>query len=429
MHRRIVGLTVFAAMLATALFAIPLAVAAARYLVADEHRELARTADEVALAVSGDLARTQHPSRLPATESDVGVAVYPATGSKLSGPGPTVPGALATAAVHGAVSSGRLSGSYAVAVPVSDGDTIAGAVLVTARPTQVYRRIAEAWLAMAVLAVLAVLAAWLLARRQARRLTRPLEALDAAAERLGAGDFSVRAEHSGIAEIDSVNTAVNSTAERLGELVDRERAFAADASHQLRTPLTGLRLGLEAALEDPDGDARAALRDALVSADRLDATVADLLALARDSSRRTKLLDARAFAGDLQERWHGVLAAEGRPLRIEVGPTVSTARMSSACARQILDVLLDNARQHGRGTVTVLLRDAGATLALEVTDEGPAIERTPDQVFERRSPNAAGTGIGLAFARSPAEAEGARLLLSSQNPPTFTLLMPAEPSP
>jgi len=91
--------------------------------------------------------------------------------------------------------------------------------------------------------------------------------------------------------------------------------------------------------------------------------------------------------------------------------------------------LLDNAAVHGRGAVTVSVRDAAGALAVDVADEGPGIEVADAELFVRRSSRAAGHGIGLALARSLAEAEGGRLRLTRPSPPTFTLLLPVQAPP
>jgi signal transduction histidine kinase len=421
-HRRIVGLTVFAAVLATCLFGIPLAVAAAHYFRVDEQRELERTADVTAVAVSADLGRARDESNLPAHEQGLQISVYNAAGTRVAGPGPVVAPAAVRGALRGATTSGDLSGRVAAAVPVSDGDAVVGAVLVTADHGQVYARIARAWSAMLALGVAAIGIAWSVARRLSRRIAGPVERLAQTAERLGDGDFNVRTEHAGIAEIDVANTSLDRTAERLGRLLERERAFSADASHQLRTPLTGLQLGLEAALDAPGADLRTALNDALETTRQLEATIADLLALARDKPRTAQPLDVNALMSDVRARWHGQLARADRPLRIEIDRSVPPTNLSRAAAITILDVMLDNALRHGRGSVTVTVRDAGGVVAIDVADEG-VIPIASAQLFRRRSAGDATTGIGLALARRLAEAEGGRLVLSAPHPSRFTLLV------
>jgi len=281
---------------------------------------------------------------------------------------------------------------------------------------------------MLALALGAVAIAWLIAHRLSRRIVGPVERLAVAAERLGDGDFSVRTAPSGIAEIDAANTALDRTAERLGDLVERERAFSADASHQLRTPLTGLQLGLEAALGTPDADLRLALGDALGTARQLESTVSELLALARDKPRGSQTLDIETLMNELRTRWNGLLAAAGRPLRIVVDRDIPHTCVSRAAVNQILDVLIDNAIRHGRGPVTVTVRDAEQALAIDVSNEGPPITGDPRELFRRRSADAEGTGIGLALARRLAESEGGRLVLSAPDAPRFTLLAPADNS-
>ncbi|HEY3716194.1 MAG TPA: HAMP domain-containing sensor histidine kinase [Jatrophihabitantaceae bacterium] len=423
MRRRIVGLAVMASVVALVLFAVPLGVVVARYFVSDERSELTKIADSLAVSVSGDLARQRDPTVTP--ERGTSVAVYNGAGRKVSGSGPDRANRLVQRALRGAESSGTTGGRLAAAVPVTDGDTVTGAVLATTTRSDVNGRIARAWAEMLGLGVVAVLITWLLARALSRRLARPIEQLAQATQRLGDRDFTVRTTAAGVPEIDAANAALNRAADRIGTLVERERAFSSDASHQLRTPLAGLRLELEAALDRPDADDRAAMRSALGAADQLEATIDDLLALARDTSQSGPV-DVAPLLDQVRQRWNGPLAAAGRPLYIEAPTPLRRVRISAAAAGQILEVLLDNAQRHGRGPVTVTLRDVENLVAIDVADTGPAISGDPRALFVRRSAAAAGHGIGLALARSLAESEGGRLVLSRPDPPTFTLLVPAE---
>lgn len=230
----------------------------------------------------------------------------------------------------------------------------------------------------------------------------------------------------GVAELDDAADALNATAERLGQMVTRERAFSTDASHQLRTPLTAARVRLESTLASPSKDRDEAMRDALGDIDRLEETVESLLALARDTEPNDVAIDLAAVLADVEERWHGILAAAGRPLRMDPDVSAGDARGSASAVRQILDVLVDNALHHGAGTVTITTRDLPGAVAVDVRDEGPGADRPQEQLFERRSPDATGRGIGLALARSLAEADGGRLVVAaSELGSTFTLLLRA----
>ena len=424
MRRRIVGLATLAAVLAIALFGIPLAGTVAKYLLDDERAELEQVADIAAVSSSIRLARGEPPGTMPETENGTDLGLYSTTGHRISGSGPLEADELTRSALAGTETSGEAGGDIVLALPIAANGPVLGVIRAATPHSEAYTRITEAWLLMLGLGVVAVLLVWLVARTLAARLIRPLEELAGAARALGGGDFSVRASPAGIPEIDSVGTALNSTATRLDELVTRERAFSTDASHQLRTPLTALRLGLEIALEAPGQDLKEAVSSAIDDTERLQATIEDLLELARDSTRTTDILDLGQLLTELDHTWTHRLAADERTLRFAGTPHTPTARASTAAVRQILSVLLDNAVGHGAGQVTVTVRDAGQALAIDVSDQGAGLTIPPDQLFTRRAPAATGHGIGLALARSLAEAEGGRLRLTTPSPPTFTLLLP-----
>jgi signal transduction histidine kinase len=255
-----------------------------------------------------------------------------------------------------------------------------------------------------------------------------LIALERAATDLGDGNFAVTTEQSGVPEIDRASESLGRTATRLADVMARERNFSTHASHQLRTPLTTLRLQLETGLQaGPEALARAAV-DAIGSADRLEQTIDDVLALARGTDSRGMRLNVDDIFDDVRQRWHGPLAAADRPLRFVVDDAV-TSRASRVAARQILDVLVDNALQHGSGAVTLRARESSGALAIDVSDEGAPPGDLTDIVSGKASRDRSrgdGSRLGLPLARSMAEAEGGRLVVAGDGSHTqLTLLLPS----
>lgn len=422
---RIVASHVVVALLAVGLFGVPLAALVAQYLVDEQRSALERAAQVTALELSAELESGHTITRLPFAYEGMVLSYFDDHERRVVGTGPPGVGEEVETALDGGIGTGDRAGNLVSAAPVYEHAEVVGAVQAVSPHLDVAWRVGGVYALMAGLGAVALAVAWLVSRRQAGRLAQPLVELAGTARTLGDGDFSARARPAGLREIDAVGTALNTTAARLGDILDRERRFSADASHQLRTPLAGLRLGLEAALERPGQDLRGAMTEAVDATDRLERTIDDLLALARGPGRVTRPLLLADLLDDLGREWHGRLDAAGRPLRISVPDGLPVALASDAAVRQVLGVLVDNAVRHGRGTVTVAARDAGDAVAVDVSDEGPGVDGDPAELFRRRSPRPGGHGIGLPLARSLAEAEGGRLGLRGQAPPTFTLLLPA----
>jgi signal transduction histidine kinase len=355
----------------------------------------------------------------------VDLAVYNPTGTRLRGNGPLQADAVVRLALTGKARNMSHNGQLIVAVPVAQHQEVVGAVR-AAQPASVAEdRTHRTWLFMGLAGLGAELVALVLGAALARRLGRPVEALAVAASELGDGDFTSRAPRSGIEELDAVASALDASAARLGDALARERSFSADASHQLRTPLTALRAQLEAA-ELGSVSPESAIHDALQQADRLESTISDLLALARDAHVDRAPLDIATLVSDAERSWRPRVASTGRRLTISIGAELPTIRASRAATREILDVLIDNARAHGAGTIEVRARRAASGVAIEVEDHGPGFA---DGIhpFERRNGRQNGHGIGLALARSLAEAEGGRLLVERRAPNPVVALVLAEP--
>jgi signal transduction histidine kinase len=421
MRRRIVGLAVLAATLALVLFGVPLGLGVAKLAVADEQASLRRLAGVTARSVQSELAHEEDLGEIPDSSGDTELAVYDDDGDLLVGRGPETGDRGVRTALQGRTTEANENGILVVTVPVF-GDHGANGAIRVARPVAViYHHLLPAGLGMLALGAVVLAGVWQLARRQARRLAAPLETLAANARRLGDGDFGVRAPPAGVAEIDAVGRALNDTAERLDALLARERAFSAEASHQLRTPLTGLRMRLESALMMPDQEVRRAVRGGIASADQLGRTIDELMQLAREpASTRGEPVDIGTLVADVLAPRRERLTAAGRAVEETVEANLLRASASAAAVRQILGVLLDNAEVHGAGTITVTVRDSSGAVAVDVADAGAGLD--PATMGPGRS-----GGMGLGLARRLAEAEGGRLVLSRPSPPVFTLLLPTVP--
>lgn len=425
MRHRILTAMLAVTALAVTLLGLPLAV----LVRADERRvetiDLERRAAAAGLRLSADaLQGGRDPVELPAPAAPRRLAVYLPDGTLLAGDGPVSADPATRAALGGRVTDTADGRELAVAIPVPDGETVVAAVRASIPLAAVDGHAWRIWAMIAGLATAVLLIAAAIAAAAANRLSRPVAALAAAAARLGDGDFTARAAGGGISDLEVAAGALNRTAQRLGELVARERAFSADASHQLRSALARLRLGLESALLDPAADRTAAVKGAVGDVDRMQATLDQLLDLARDTHDRAPLA-VRALLDEVETDWRGPLAATGRPLRVAAADRLPDVRVSAAAVRQILDVLVANALQHGAGPVTLRAVELPGGMLLEVCDEGEGL-RDPAAAFRRRDPGSGGHGIGLALARSLAVAEGGRLHLRAAGPdPCFQLFLPA----
>jgi signal transduction histidine kinase len=301
-------------------------------------------------------------------------------------------------------------------------------VTVAADESVAYGPLTEALALIGALAAIAVAVAVVLAILQARRLGRPLEELASAADRLGLGDARPLGRRYGIAELDRLAEGLDGSARRITDLLSAERDFAADASHQLRTPLTALSMRLEemiAAAGDPEV-VREEGAAALAQTERLADVVSQLLGRTRRASQGVpSLLAIDDVIAQQVIEWDPAFRRANRKLEV-AGEKGLSAYITPGALAQVIATLLDNALVHGAGTVTIRTSRTPKSVVVEVRDEGKGVphELVP-RIFERNvSGRPGGTGLGLALARDVATADGANVVLVRPRPAVFAVFLP-----
>jgi signal transduction histidine kinase len=394
-----------------------------------EHNSLLRSASSLAVLVSDALdhrepARAREVATRYVRASHLGVVVTTAhavllsAGSAQSGEVASPALAKVLRAASSTVSSGQAalpagSGDVLYAVIIVD-DHAAGtarqrAVLLVTEPADlVDDAVNAAWLKLAGIGAGVLIAATALGLLISASLARPLMRIESAVTAIGAGALDTRAPtDTGPAELRNLGAAVNSTASRLSRLLQAQQAFAANASHQLRSPLTAIRLQLEQAQRTLPPDAAARVAAALDEVRRLSRMVNALLELAQDEAKRPAKVnvDVTGVIGERLEAWRPLADEQG--LQLVSSGVVADRLMVLACpetVEQVLDNLLANAFEAtpAGGIVSVDASPQGSFVEIHVVDDGCGLgpgehARAFDRFWRGAGSRPEGSGLGLAI--------------------------------
>ncbi|MFD0735942.1 sensor histidine kinase [Planotetraspora mira] len=273
------------------------------------------------------------------------------------------------------------------------------------------RGVPEVWLGMLVLGLALIGVGIFVADRLALALTRPMTGLARVSHRLAGGDLTARTAVSGPPEVRDVGLALNHLAGRISDLLAEERETAADLSHRLRTPLTGLRLEVES-LSDPEAAARLQTR-----VDALERAVTSVITDVRRRSQESAGCDAAEVVRERVTFWAVLAEDQDRPMELDLPRGPLTVAVSGADLSACVDALLGNVFAHTpEGTpFAVRLAPAPEGVRLLVADSGPgfpSVQGAGDPLERGRS-GAGSTGLGLDIARRTAETSGGSLLLDA----------------
>jgi signal transduction histidine kinase len=264
-----------------------------------------------------------------------------------------------------------------------------------------------------------------------RRLTKGLESLQRGVQALGEGDLSARVPVTGDDEVADLAQRFNAAAERIERLVQSHKSLLANASHELRSPLARIRMGLELMGERPSAAAREEISRNIAEVDQLISEI--LLASRLDSPEAdmgtVETVDLTGMAAEECARTGASLEAGARTLSVPGVPRL---------VRRAVRNLLENARRHGTGEVTLVLEQTSRHAVIRVCDQGPGVpEALRERIFEPfyRLPGASeregGVGLGLSLVQSIARrhAGQARCEANPGGGACFVIELPLHRSP
>lgn len=426
-------------LLAIVAFAVPLAINLRARVNAEVRTQAQAQADLIAATAADLLGRVDRPelTTLARTGASTirgrvlivdrrGGVLADSSGSSLVGTSYAARPEIATALRGHQIQLSRSSVTLgeqilATAVPIVRNDQTVGAVRVTQSVAAVQDAIRRAELGLALVAVIVLALGLGVGTLIARQVAGPVLRLQRVARRVAQGDLTARAAIEGSREQLSLGESFNEMTERITRLLEAQREFVADASHQLRTPLTGLRLRLEAArFELGDAPAGAELEAALAEVDRLAGTVEELLVLSRAGEHRAEgaWIDLSELVTATIERWQARARERTMTLERRIDPAAGSVWAARSDLERALDVLVENALGYAPSGWAVVVSTQPA--AITVRDHGPGIaEDELELVFERFHRGQAGrtgptgSGLGLAIARELARAWGGDVVVGN----------------
>ena len=326
----------------------------------------------------------------------------------------------------------------ATAVPIIHNGQIVGAVRVTQSVAALNSAVHRTQFSLGLIALIVLALGLAAGALIAAQVGRPLKRLEEVARRVAHGDLRARAELEGSREQRSLAHSFNEMTDRISRLLHAQRNFVADASHQLRTPLTGLRLRLEEAKAVGSGPAEGEIDAAIAEVDRLSHTVEELLLLSRGGERQTAggPIDLEEVAESAVDRWQARADQTETQLELRSEGERGLTWAARLDIDRALDALIENALHYSPNATTVTI--VGSAGKIEVQDRGPGLAVGEHElVFERfrrgrcgRS-GPSGSGLGLSIARELTREWGGEVFLSDRpgGGTIATLTLPNRPQP
>jgi signal transduction histidine kinase len=432
-RRRVLLAIISITAIAVALFGVPLAIVVGRFVDNDATLQLERRAVLASRDVPGDFATSDDPVELPEPVDGIEFALYDADGNLVTGSGPARADAVTNKAFANRVVDSEADEVRIVAVPVASEETVVGAIRAAQSTHPSDARLHKFVALIAGLGTLVIGVGAAIGYLVARRLSRPVELLRDAAIQLGDGDFAVDVPRSSVPELDDAGKAMTATARRLDDILRRERAFTADASHQLRTPLAGLRAALETEIAFPRADSQAVLRESLADVDRLETTIEELLRIARTRPDTQAATNVAGMLSELAAAWAPQFDRAGRVLTVSQPASDAPVVASPLVVRHALDVLMDNALCHGAGPTHLAHVVTAETVAFAVLDQGPGFCEPPmmaRMADSKRGSDESTHGLGLPLAQRLVESISGRLVIKVNGPnPTVEIIIPRDVRP